>query len=141
MRLSHQCKHHDRLLVEFYLTRILFLTHILCLTHIVPYFLTSSAPQPQIKLYLPADIAGGVALRAEEDGFWSRAVSSMISRLLYCSGYGRGNTSVDEYFFQDAWSGPTRLQDKVLLFFGDPLQLVDVPWAPTTLVQNWTVSA
>ena len=66
----------------------------------------------------------------------------MISRLLYCSGYDQGHTSssVDEYFFQDAWSGPTRLEDKVLLFFGDPLQLVDVPWAPTTLVQNWTVS-
>ena len=60
---------------------------------------------PQIKLYLPADLEGGVALRAEADGFWSRAASSMLSRLMLLAGY---RSSVDEYFFQDSWRGPQR---------------------------------
>ena len=59
----------------------------------------------QVKLYLPADLEGGVALRAEADGFWSRAASSMLARLMLLAGY-RG--SVDEYFFQDSWQGPQR---------------------------------
>jgi hypothetical protein len=46
---------------------------------------------------------------------------------------------VDEYFYQDYWSGPESTADKLLMMFGDPLQQVEVPWNPTTLVQNWTV--
>lgn len=34
----------------------------------------------QVKLHRPADIEGSIALRAEEDGFWGRAVSSMMLR-------------------------------------------------------------
>ena len=124
----------------------------------------------QVKLYLPADLEGGVALRAEADGFWSRAASSMLARLMHLAGY---RSSVDEYFFQDSWRGPQRKVwtrdvdrrcgtvqggpaeflsspllpspsatqvDQLLLFFGDPLQLVDVPWTPTTLVQDWQLT-
>ena len=59
----------------------------------------------QVKLYLPADLEGGVALRAEADGFWSRAASSMLARLMLLAGY---RSNVDEYFFQDNWRGPQR---------------------------------
>lgn len=45
--------------------------------------------------------------------------------------------SVDEYFFQDQWEGPTTLSDKLLLLIGDPLERVEVPFYPSTLVQNW----
>lgn len=36
----------------------------------------------QVRIHLPADIEGSVALRAEDDAFWSRSVSSMIAALL-----------------------------------------------------------
>jgi hypothetical protein len=29
----------------------------------------------------------------------------------------------------------------LLLLLGDPLNQVDVPWSPTTSVQNWTLAA
>lgn len=90
-----------------------------------------------MKLSYPADIEGSVALRSEEGGFWSRQVSSMLAALLHAGGYH--SASVDEYFYQDYWQGPSRAADKLLLLFGDPLQQVDVPWTPTTLVQNWTI--
>ena len=77
-----------------------------------------------------------VALRAEEEGFWSRVISSMITELL-ASTIVRKNITVDEYFYQDGWSGPTSAKDKFLLLVGDPLQMVDIPWTPTTLVQDW----
>lgn len=93
----------------------------------------------QIKLGRPADIEGSVALRAEEDGFWARHVSGMLQHLLAAGGYS--NAIVDEYFYQDYWSGPTGTADKLLLLFGDPLQQVQVPWTPTTLVQNWQLPA
>lgn len=88
----------------------------------------------QLKLQQPADIEGVVALRSEEDGFWSRHVSSLVAALLRAGGYA---PAVDEYFYQDFWSGPESTADKLLLLFGDPLQQVEVPWNPTTLVQNW----
>lgn len=91
----------------------------------------------QLKLQQPADIEGSVALRSEEDGFWSRYISSLITAALHEAGYA---ASVDEYFYQDYWSGPEKPADKLLLLFGDPLQQVDVPWNPTTLVQNWTLA-
>jgi hypothetical protein len=40
----------------------------------------------QIRVHLPADIEGSVALRAEDDAFWSRSVSSMINALLMEAG-------------------------------------------------------
>ncbi|EFJ42924.1 hypothetical protein VOLCADRAFT_107019 [Volvox carteri f. nagariensis] len=43
----------------------------------------------------------------------------------------------DEFFYQDEWQGPKSFTDKVLLFFGDPLEQVGVDFVPTTLVQNW----
>jgi hypothetical protein len=79
-----------------------------------------------------------VALRAEEDGFWSRHVSSMIGALLKSAGYS--SVTADEYFYQDYWAGPSSAADKLLLLLGDPLQQVDVPWTPTTLVQNWVLA-
>lgn len=90
----------------------------------------------QIKLSQPADIEASVALRSEEEGFWSRHVSSMLVALLREGGY---QPAVDEYFYQDSWSGPSSTADKLLLLFGDPLQQVGIPWTPTTLVQDWTV--
>ena len=50
---------------------------------------------------------------------------------------GCTSATVDEYFFQDLWRGPTSVVDKILLFLGDPLMTVEVPWEPTTLVQDW----
>lgn len=91
----------------------------------------------QVKLLQPADIEGSVALRAEEGGFWSCHVSSMLLTLLFTAGYN--TAAVDEYFYQDYWQGPSRTADKLLLLFGDPLQQVEVPWTPTSLVQNWTI--
>eukprot|EP00775_Hariotina_reticulata_P007811 gene7811-8008_t len=92
----------------------------------------------QIKLKLPADIEGAVALRAEEDGFWSRQVSSMLVALFQAAGYS--SPAADEYFYQDYWAGPSSAADKLLLLLGDPLQQVAVPWTPTTLVQNWVLA-
>lgn len=92
----------------------------------------------QVRLRLPADIEGSVSLRSEQDGFWSRSISSMLMQLFVAAGYG---ASVDELFIQDQWGGPKSLKDKVLLFFGDPLLMeVEVPWIPQSLVQNWTLS-
>ncbi|KAG1667070.1 hypothetical protein FOA52_000433, partial [Chlamydomonas sp. UWO 241] len=93
----------------------------------------------QLKLHQPADIAGSIALRAEEDGFWSRAVSSMAVALMGKAGYGRA--VVDEYFVQDTWQGPPSLAARVLLALGDPLEMVDVPFVPSTLVQDWVLEA
>lgn len=90
----------------------------------------------QIRVYLPADVQGSVALRAEEDAFWGRWVSSMLLTVLSTAGY---SASVDEFFYQDYWSGPNSLSDQVLLVFGDPLQKVDIPFIPTTLVQDWSL--
>jgi hypothetical protein len=62
----------------------------------------------------------------------------MMMQLLKDAGYE--SVGVDEYFYQDYWSGPQSLGDKVLLLLGDPLQQVDVPWKPTTLVQDWQIA-
>ncbi|GIL72863.1 hypothetical protein Vretifemale_3159 [Volvox reticuliferus] len=50
---------------------------------------------------------------------------------------GCGVVECDEFFYQDQWEGPKSFADKMLLFFGDPLQQVAVDFVPTTLVQNW----
>lgn len=63
-------------------------------------------------------------------------VSSLLTALLAAGGY---EAVVDEFWSQDSWSGPQSTGDKLLLLFGDPLQTVDIPWTPTTLVQNWTL--
>lgn len=76
-----------------------------------------------------------MALRQEEDGFWGHAVSSMMAALYAAGGYS--GAGADEYFYQDAWSGPSALSDRVLLLLGDPLQQVEVPFTAQTLVQNW----
>lgn len=92
----------------------------------------------QLKLLQPADIQASVALRSEDDGFWSRHVSSMVGALLAVGGW---RAEASEYFYQDDWSGPTSLRGKILLLLGDPLQAVDIPWTPTTLVQDWSAQA
>lgn len=38
---------------------------------------------------------------------------------------------------QDEWRGPQSLVDRALLLFGDPLQTVEVPWVPSSLIQDW----
>lgn len=91
----------------------------------------------QVKLHLPADIEGCIALRAEEEGFWGPYVSAMLAHLVTGAGYA--DVAADEYFVQDDWSGPKNNADALLLLFGDPLQQVDIPWYPTTLVQDWSV--
>ena len=37
---------------------------------------------------------------------------------------GCTGATVDEYFFQDKWRGPTSVKDQILLFLGDPLMTV-----------------
>jgi hypothetical protein len=108
----------------------------------------SQLPGPlafQVKLHQPADIEGSVALRQEEDGFWGHACSGLLGAVLEAGGWGGegaggavdGSVTVDEFFYQDVWSGPASLGDRVLLLLGDPLQRVEVPFSPQTLVQNW----
>ncbi len=64
-------------------------------------------------------------------------MSSALSALLARGGY---TATADEYFSQDNWSGPTSLRERLLLALGDPLQAVDIPWRPTTLVQDWALA-
>ncbi|CAG9467195.1 unnamed protein product [Pedinophyceae sp. YPF-701] len=92
----------------------------------------------QVRLLRPADIEGAVSLRAEEDGDWGHLVSASVAALLEAGGI---KADVDEYFFQDSWEPPRTLWEKVLLFFGDPLFQVQVPWTPTSLIQDWVVTA
>jgi hypothetical protein len=91
----------------------------------------------QVRIRLPADVEGSVSLRSEENGFWGRPVSSMLGRLLHHAGY---QSTVDEFFFQDEWAPPAGLKQKIMLFLGDPLMEVEVPWQPESLIQTWTVS-
>lgn len=88
----------------------------------------------QVRLKGPVDIVSSVALRAEEDGLWQRCVSSVLGAFLEDRGFG---SAVDEYIFQDEWTGPRTLGGKVLLLFGDPLQQVDVPFQPNAILQEW----
>lgn len=90
----------------------------------------------QVRLQQPADIHGSVSLRSEQDGFNSRSVANLLRRLFARAGY---DAHADEVFLQDAWHGPKGLKDRILLFLGDPLMSVEVPWTPESLVQNWTV--
>lgn len=96
---------------------------------------TGSVSIFQVTLRGPADIQGSVSLRGEEDGWWGRAESSLLAAVLAAGGHPDATT--DEFFFQDQWQGPKALADKALLFFGDPLQTVEVPWVPTSLIQDW----
>ncbi|KAI8462490.1 MAG: hypothetical protein J3K34DRAFT_448048 [Monoraphidium minutum] len=89
----------------------------------------------QVKLLQPADIQASVALRSEDDGFWGRHASAMVGALLAAGGW---RCDASEYFYQDDWSGPTSLGARLLLALGDPLQAVDIPWTPTTLVGDYT---
>ncbi|GBF88207.1 hypothetical protein Rsub_00919 [Raphidocelis subcapitata] len=93
----------------------------------------------QIKMLQPADIRASVALRSEEDGFWGRHVSAAVGALLAAGGWSTLNTP-GEYFYQDDWKGPSSLGDKLLLALGDPLQTVDIPWTPTTLVSDYAIA-
>lgn len=85
-----------------------------------------------------ADIEAAVALRSEEDGFWSRIVSSLLVAMFRAGGYD--GAVADEYFVQDVWQGPSSVADKLLLLLGDPLEEVGIDFAPSTLIQNWTVA-
>ena len=78
-----------------------------------------------------------MSLRSEQDGFWSRSVSSMLGQLFQAAGY---QPTVDEVFIQDQWAGPRGMRQKMLLFLGDPLMEVDVPWVPESLIQSWTLA-
>ena len=84
----------------------------------------------QLKLNAPADLTGGVALRAEEAGWWSRLVPCALLALWSAAGL---TARIDENYFQDTWHSPAKLSDKVLLALGDPLFSVDVPFTPDTL--------
>ncbi|KAK9866449.1 hypothetical protein WJX84_012457 [Apatococcus fuscideae] len=89
----------------------------------------------QVRLEQPADLSASVSLREEEKGFWSRNASSMLQAVLAAAGYPAA--AADEFFFQNKWQGPSSLKERILLFLGDPLQQVGVPFNPTTLVQDW----
>jgi hypothetical protein len=89
----------------------------------------------QVRLVAPADIEGGVALRAEEDGFWAALVPSALAALLRAAGRP---AAVDETYFQDAWQSPPALRDRLLLALGDPFFEVEVPFTPDTLVLDCT---
>ena len=92
----------------------------------------------QARLRAPADLPGGVALRAEEGGFWAALVPAALAALL--RGAGRPASAVDETYFQDAWQSPPRLSDRLLLALGDPFFQVDVPFTPDTLVLDVALS-
>ena len=49
--------------------------------------------------YRPADIAGSVALRSEEDGFSGRPAASMLEAVFAAAGFP-DSVLADEYFFQ-----------------------------------------
>jgi len=86
-----------------------------------------------LRLEAPADLAGGVALRAEEGGWWPAPVPCALAALLASAAPG---AVIDELYFQDAWAAPPRLQDRLLLALGDPFFSVDVPFVPDTLVMD-----
>lgn len=46
------------------------------------------------------------------------------------------SVTCDETFFQNEWQSPSDLKSKLLLFIGDPLFQVDVPFTPDTLVME-----
>ncbi|KAG2499349.1 hypothetical protein HYH03_002924 [Edaphochlamys debaryana] len=52
---------------------------------------------------------------------------------------GRGQALSDEFVYQDAWEGPKGWGSQLLLLLGDPLEQVGVDFAPSSLVQNWTL--
>jgi hypothetical protein len=87
----------------------------------------------------PADIEASVALRSEDDGFYSRSVSSMTASLLAAAGW---RSEASEFFYMDTWSPPASLSSQLLLLLGDPLQAVDdIPFTPTTLVGDYACQA
>lgn len=92
----------------------------------------------QITLRAPADILGSVSLRGEEDGWFGHAASAALAAVLRAGGWP--HSLPDEFFFQDEWQGPQSIRDWLLLQFGDPLQNVEVPWEPTSLIQDWRLT-
>ena len=46
---------------------------------------------------------------------------------------------VDEYIYQDTWQEPSSAWDRALLLLGDPLEQVQLPFTPTSLIQNYVV--
>ena len=62
----------------------------------------------------------------------------MLEALLAAGGW-RAREAPGQYFYQDGWSGPADLRSRLLLALGDPLEAVDVPWDPTTLVMDFVV--
>jgi len=85
----------------------------------------------QLRLEQPADLEGGVALRAEEDGWWAALVPSALGALLRVA---RRPAVLDETYFQDRWQSPPALRDRVLLALGDPFFQVEVPFVPDVLI-------
>ena len=53
----------------------------------------------------------------------------------------RGSRAMWAGGVQDEWRGPRTLQERALLLVGDPLQTVEVPWVPTSLIQDWRLGA
>ena len=92
----------------------------------------------QIRLNAPADLAGCVALRAEQDGWWLRLVPATLAALFDTAGC---TADIDEAFFQDVWQSPSKLSDRILLALGDPAGVVEVPFVPDTLALDVTYSA
>jgi len=92
----------------------------------------------QIRLNAPADLAGCVALRAEQQGWWLRLVPATLGALFDNAGFG---ADIDEAFFQDVWQSPSKLSDRILLALGDPAGVVEVPFVPDTLALDVTYSA
>jgi len=93
----------------------------------------------QVTLRAPADILGSVSLRGEEDGWFGRAASAALTAVLAAGGWPA--PFPDEFFFQDEWRGPRTLGERALLLLGDPLQTVEVPWVPTSLIQDWRLGS
>ena len=85
----------------------------------------------QLRLEQPADLEGGVALRAEEDGFWAALVPSALGALLRAV---NRPAVIDETYFQDTWQSPSALSDRLLLALGDPFFQVEVPFVPDVLI-------
>lgn len=91
----------------------------------------------QVRLLLPADLDGSIS-HQQEQGFYP-AIVPVALRLILQIGFNPEAKWTDLYFFQDAYRPPSSLKDKLLLAFGDPLQTVEIPWIPTSLVVDFTV--
>jgi len=95
----------------------------------------------QVRLLRPADIEGSVSLRAEENGDFGFITTAAIGALLEAGLPEDLRAIPNAYLFQDAWQPPKSAVDRILLLLGDPLFMVEVPWEPTSMIEDWIITS